>query len=81
MSTHELRRFNSKLVRLEVQNILSLSSLKNSFNSKLVRLEAECLTIIMTSVLSFNSKLVRLEVPISYRPVCEGAVSIPNWCD
>ena len=57
--------FNSKLVRLEVLNMVGVHCLpKSSFNSKLVRLEDTLIRLNIGRKVCFNSKLVRLEVLI-----------------
>ena len=63
-TSQEDKGFNSKLVRLEVDETITLSRY-SSFNSKLVRLEAKSdyeKKPFDSLGVRFNSKLVRLEV-------------------
>ncbi len=59
-------RFNSKLVRLEVDALDKERLFDTCFNSKLVRLEVTRHYITLPRSKSFNSKLVRLEVTQIY---------------
>ena len=53
--------FNSKLVRLEANEIVLVRGVNVCFNSKLVRLEVNAEDTDKILLTSFNSKLVRLE--------------------
>ena len=60
--------FNSKLVRLKVEEMIAAWSPERRFNSKLVRLKGARSACLSTDLWRFNSKLVRLKGPVSIPP-------------
>ena len=74
--------FNSKLVRLKDEGILTEKRGSVSFNSKLVRLKVKggAATIVVSDTFQFQTGAIKSEFNPKTTDIIV-PVSIPNWCD
>ena len=76
-----MRRFNSMMVRLQRNYMISSLILKICFNSMMVRLQLIRRCLLRKPLLRFNSMMVRLQRDNPSVALTTESVSIPWWYD